>query len=317
MRVATLRQLLRRPGSGIGRDAGLRHDPGARASGLCLTTTLFLLVAPGRAGAYFERVDTSSRALAFGGAYVALATDASGVAVNPGALAALDHPELQLTVSRPYFVPDLLSNSLMVGWPALGGVVGAGWHRLGNDFMAEDVWFASYGRWIYRDDHGIAYLGSALKIGHVGVDAGLGAPDFGGATTATGDIGLFYQARFGLTAGAVVRNLGEPNIEFVDGSGSTPWQTCTDVGIAYRWRPESTLSGGWTSEGRSRDALRVGGEIWFYDVFAVRAGVYGTEFAGGFGLKTQRWVVDSSFVTQAQLGLSGRVTLTLPLGGRR
>jgi len=49
-------------------------------------------------------------------------------------------------------------------------------------------------------------------------------------------------------------------------------------------------------------------------VFAVRAGVLGTEFAGGFGLKTARWQVDSGFVTHAQLGLSGRLSLTIPFG---
>ena len=37
------------------------------------------------------------------------------------------------------------------------------------------------------------------------------------------------------------------------------------------------MSAGWTSAGRTRDAFRAGGEIWFYDVFAVRAGMLGTE----------------------------------------
>ncbi|MFQ5599296.1 MAG: conjugal transfer protein TraF [Candidatus Krumholzibacteriia bacterium] len=269
----------------------------------------------GPAGAYFELVDTSSRALAFGNAYVALATDVSGVAWNPGGLGAIDRYELQASVSRPYFVPDLVSNAVLIGGPAFAGGLGAGWHRLGNEFLSENLWFLSYGRWVYRDDHGVAHVGGALKIARVGVAAG--PRDYGSVTVVTGDVGLLYQSRHGFSLGGVVRNLGEPEIEFVDGGGSTALDRGLDLGAAYRWRPESTVSGGWTSDGRSRDAWRLGGEIWFYDVFAVRLGVLGTEFAGGFGLKSRRWMVDSSFVTHPQLGLSGRITLTLPLGVSR
>jgi hypothetical protein len=276
---------------------------------------LALAAAPG--AAHFERFDSSSRALAFGEAYVALATDASGVIWNPAALALVGRREAQLSAAQPYFVPGLLASSIVVATPALGGALGAGWHRIGNEFLAENVWILSYGRWVYRDDRGAGFLGGALKVGHVGVDAGPGEPDYGGSTSATADVGAFWQMRGGWTAGAVVRNVGEPQVDLVDGDGATPWETAIDAGIAYRWRPESTISGGWTSAGRNRDAFRAGGEIWFYDVFAVRAGVLGTEFAGGFGLRNERWQIDSSFVTHAQLGLSGRVTLVLPLGGAR
>jgi hypothetical protein len=270
------------------------------------------LAAP--AHAFFERVDASSRALAFGEAYVALATDASGVAWNPAALAALGRREVPLAVATPYFVPDLLGNAAFVAMPAWGGGAGIGWHRLGNEFLAENVWFLSYGRWVYRDDRSTMFLGGTLKVGHVSVSAGAGEPDYGGATSYTGDVGAFYAGPRGFTAGAVLRNLGEPEIDLVDGGGATPWTSGLDAGVAYRWRPESTISGGWTSDGRSRDAWRAGGEIWFYDVFAVRAGVLGTEFAGGFGLKTNRWQIDSGFVTHSQLGLSGRLSLTIPFG---
>lgn len=276
---------------------------------------IVLAAIPASAYAYFERFEASSRALAFGDAYVALATDASAAAWNPAGLALLGRREVQLTVSRPYFVPDLLSSSAIVAAPLWGGTAGAGWHRIGNDFIAENQWLLSYGRWVYRDDRGTAFLGATLKLGHVGVDAGPLQPDYGGSATASLDLGAFHALRNGVTAGAVLRNVNEPDIEFVDGDGATPWERGFDLGVAYRWRPESTVSAGWTSDGRSRDAWRAGGEIWFYDVFAVRAGVLGTEFAGGFGLKTARWQVDSGFVTHAQLGISGRLTLVVPFGG--
>src|SRR2546425_2175818 len=66
----------------------------------CVLVTL-ALTAPGTCAGYFETLDVSSRSLAFGEAYVALAADASGVAWNPAGLGALDHLEMQLSLSRP------------------------------------------------------------------------------------------------------------------------------------------------------------------------------------------------------------------------
>lgn len=289
----------------------MRSVPGA------LTMLACIVVAAPPARAYFERVDTSSRALAFGDAYVALSTDVAATTWNPAGLALVRQKELQASVSRPYFVPDLLSNSIVLGGSFDAGGWGLAWHRLGNEFIAENLWFASYGRWLYRDDFATLHAGGALKIAHVSVDAAPDQPDYGSITRLTGDIGILAQTRTGWNLGAVLRNLGEPEIEFVDGGGGTVLDADLDLGVAYGWRPESTVSAGWTSSGRTRDAFRVGGEIWFYDVFAVRAGILGTEFSGGFGLDTGRWQLDSSFVTHQQLGLSGQMTLSVPFGTPR
>jgi len=272
---------------------------------------------PGTGAAHFDRLDTSSRALGFGEAYVALATDATASIYNPAGLGVLVQPEVQLTVAQPYFVPDLLSNTVAVAWPALGGGLGATWHRLGNEFASENLWSLAYGRWVYKGDRGSGYLGGALKLGHVGVESEPGADYASGATAVTADLGSLYAWNTGVSAAAVVHNLGEPNFEFVDGAGGTPWKTYADLGLAYRWRPESTVSLGWSSDVRQRDRWHVGGEIWFYDVFAVRAGIWATEFAGGVGLKTDHLEFDASFVTHTNLGLSGRFTVVVPVGGWR
>lgn len=269
------------------------------------------------ANAFFERLDASARALAFGEAYLPLATDASSVTCNPGALGAVAFPEVQLSLARPYFVPQLASNAISAVWPRFGGGIGAAWHRLGNEFVAEDQWFLSYGRWAYRDDRGTAFLGGALKVAHVGIDPGPLDPQLGGKTVVAADLGGLYRMESGLSAAAVIRNLGEPEIRFDANSPGTVWKTAVQAGLAYRWHPESTVSIGWSSAERARDAWRAGGEIWFYDAFAIRAGILGAELAGGFGLKTKRLEVDASFVTHAQLGLSSRVTLVVPVGGWR
>lgn len=304
---------MRRP---VGLRSRLRSRTAPTAVAAVFVATVLVVVAARPAAAYFERLDASSRALAFGNAYVALATDASGVAWNPGGLALLERREVQFSISRPYFVPDLLANSILAGAPALGGTVGLGWHRIGNDFISENVWLLSFGRWVYRDDHGSGYLGASLKVGRIDVDPGPEEPTYAAATAVSADLGAYYQWQGGIGIGAVLRNPTEPEIDLVGGSGGTPWRRAFDLGVAYRWRPESTVAVDWTSAGGGRGRLRAGGEIWFYDVFAVRVGVLDTEFSSGFGLKTQRWEIDTGFVTHPELGLSGRATLTVPLGGR-
>jgi hypothetical protein len=155
-----------------------------------------------------------------------------------------------------------------------------------------------------------------LKVGRVDADPGPEEPTYPVATAVSADLGAYYQLHGGIGIGAALRNPTEPEIELVGGSGGTPWRRAIDLGVAYRWCPESTVAVDWTSMGGGRGRLRAGGEIWFYDVFAVRVGVLDSEFSSGFGLKTRVWEIDTGFVTHPELGLSGRATLTVPLGGR-
>ena len=85
-----------------------------------------------------------------------------------------------------------------------------------------------------------------------------------------------------------------------------------EVSGSYRWRPESTIMLS-RSELGGQVAWNYAGEIWFYDVFAVRAGIFNEEFSGGIGVKGGNWEIDAAFLTHSQLGNTYRASLKLSL----
>ncbi len=290
-----------------------------RALPLALLAVL-LLAAP--AGAYFERVDVDARGLALAGSFGAAVEDVSAAHWNPAALSVLAQPQGLFTYSRPYMVEDLTSGSVVAGLPFAGGGTALSWHRLALDgVVSEDLIGLSYGRWVYRDNNRAVHLGATGKLAAVSFDSHAGGPDrdFGSKTKFTGDLGLLWQERTNWRFGAVLRNLGEPEFNFIGDSGGDKVPGGVELSASYRWRPESTIMCSRSDLG-DHPTWNYAGEIWFYDVFAVRAGIYDEEFAGGIGVKGTRWEVDTAFLTHAMLGNTYRASLRLSLperGARR
>jgi hypothetical protein len=117
--------------------------------------------------------------------------------------------------------------------------------------------------------------------------------------------------------GATFRNLGNPEFDFVDGNGGSPVDTEFESGLAYYWNESSVVSIGTARNKKDELAINIGGEVRFYDVFALRSGLLDDEFWGGFGLIAERWQLDTGFVTHKTLGVSFTSSLTVPIGGER
>ena len=66
-----------------------------------LLVLLALSFLPGASSAYFERLQASARATSFGGAYSAVANDASAAFYNPAAMVAMNRADTSRTVTVP------------------------------------------------------------------------------------------------------------------------------------------------------------------------------------------------------------------------
>jgi hypothetical protein len=254
--------------------------------------------------AIFERVNMGARGIALAGAYGADVRDVSAAHWNPAALGRLTRGEAMFTHSRPYIVPDLASNSVAAGLPAWEGGAAVSWHRFGVDGVtSEDLIGLSFGRWIYRDNRRVVHAGGTAKLAVLSYDANAGSRDFGSKSRFTGDLGVVWEEGSLLSFAAVWRHVLRPEFNFVGQGGGTQIPGGFEVSAAYRWRPDVAIFMG-VSEVGDRVAWNYAGELWFYEVFAVRAGVHDTEFAGGVGLRGKSWEVDASFVTHKNLGNS-------------
>ena len=67
----------------------------------------FMAASATSAGAYFERIITSSRVVATGGAFVSVADDAVAAYLNPAGLTSLRSYNLLATWNRPYGLDDV------------------------------------------------------------------------------------------------------------------------------------------------------------------------------------------------------------------
>jgi hypothetical protein len=124
----------------------------------------------------------------------------------------------------------------------------------------------------------------------------------------------------------VGRDLLQPTYRFVTGSGGGRVPFRQELSAALHWNRESTLTGGWAQTARGETSLNIGLEILFYDVLAIRSGLFNLspiyqangnpekfQFTGGFGIFHKGYRVDATAFSNHDLGASYRVTLLVPL----
>lgn len=291
----------------------------ARAAALAAA----VLGAAAPAGAFFEQTEVGARGVAMGRAYAPIADDASAIYWNPGGLGALDTPEVFFTHNRPFLVEDLALNFASVAWPTAYGTFWGAWSRLSlTDVTSEDMFYLGAARRFELRNARSLSVGASLKLARVDFqgDVATGAgvrTELAGATKALGDLGVLLRLSPRLTAGWVVRNLGEPEFDFIPGGGGTTVEMVHEGGLAYRWHPESIVSVALVEDSEGDLTPVAGAEIRFYDVFDMRIGVGNLKFHGGVGVRTERLRVDTSFVTHNTLGISTMVSVTVPVGGWR
>ena len=287
---------------------------------LTLTAGSVLLAMSGLpAQAHFERMLAGARGTAIGRAYSAIADDASAVSWNTAALVTMRRNEILFVQSRPYVVENLGTQFASAVYHRDKTSLSVAWHHTGvENVVSEDMVTLGIARDViaYTGRYALA-LGANVKLASVSYDADASEVDYGAERKVTADLSALVNLSPRLAVGYVVRNVIEPTFDFVDGGGRTRLERIHDLSLSYRWHTESVFAMSLNQDARGDWLFNTGAEVFFYDVFALRAGVSGGDFAGGVGLAAERFLVDVAFVTNDDLGISYELSLRVPFGDPR
>jgi len=271
------------------------------------------------ADAGFVSMEEGARATAMGGAFVAVADDATGIFWNPAGLAHTEGLKLTGMRTRLFAVDGLSEDCLAIGysgWRSSG--FGFGWSRSGvEDVYNEDTFVMGAGRRIFGNN---LALGAAVRIYRVEApgyayynDPNFEESDNGYAV----DVGLLYRSRQWSVA-CVVRNVGEPELKLISTSEETdPIAREIRLGGAYVIRDVMLITGEvrFPSEVpdyyKSKTSYYLGTEIWFFDTFALRTGLNRGRATAGLGLKVEQLSVDAALLSESRPGSKYRLSLSL------
>jgi hypothetical protein len=271
----------------------------------------------GAAGDWLTRY-AGPRTVGLGGAFVAVADEATGTLWNPAGLRWLDRNELQAGTVRLF--DETAVNSLSLALP-LSERLSAGVSLLAlrsggfvqtnelnevlGDFDATDTAFllsAAYGM-----TPRLA-IGANLKVLRQGIE------DY--SDTGTGfDLGAQFAVTDDLRLGASLLNLGGPNLQLREREETVPVELRAGAAVKVLDRAGlltaeiSHRGDGWGS------LLRVGGEVWLLSRFALRIGYGDENIAGGASFRLpQGWQFDWG-MSDHELGIVHRVGLAMRFGG--
>ncbi len=294
------------------------------------------------AHAYFERTDAGARILALGPSGMASVSDVSAYHWNPAALVSVDRHEVLLDYSKPFGVPDLNENTIVVGgrYTCVGYAVA--WHHVGvSNVYGEDQFCVSGAKVMSIGPIGTFDAGATFKFGRASFQPytveGEGRYDWGAVSRGSLDFGGRWRTPWSMDVSYVLRDALQPRYEFVYGSGGYHVLARSEVAAALRWNRESTISVGWAQQPGGGSQLSAGLEIVFFNVFALRSGlrdigkiyaaqqspnynIYsetpprGFSFTGGIGVFHKGYFVDAAAETNHDLGATYRASLRVPFG---
>jgi hypothetical protein len=279
-----------------------------------------VLVAAAPASANFLEAETGARAMGMGGAFVAVADDVTALHWNPAGLADLEGVQVFGMRTSVYSVDGLTEDSAMAGYGTGCRGFGAGWMRTGaTDLYNEDTIVVGYGQRL-----GILEgLRAGVSVKRFSIEApgyeyyNDPAYESGGDDGYAGDVGLLYH-RGQWTYAATYRNIGEPELQLLDTTEDTDKITGEfRLGASYLFREvmlmtaELRMPNEVPSYYEESTSLNLGTEIWFYEVFALRAGMNRDRITAGLGIKTDHVRLDVALLSERRIGSLYRLSAIL------
>ncbi len=238
---------------------------------------------------------------AMGDAHTAFVKDASAVFINPAGVGKTKGINAILSHQNIFGVPDLYNEMGAVTFSVPYAKIGLGTNQLilGNDY-SEQSYYLSASSVIYIKNKPV-YFGFSSKIYHSFVN-------FQEALSPTKfdmDLGLIADLSNAISLGFTAKNIFEPNIKFLDYNDEVKSEYT--VGLSYNWKNLMNLT---TDYNFTHSKFKIGGELWFYNVFAPRIGLNGEFLTIGFGLKSKKWTLDAAILSHDSLGSNYRISLS-------
>lgn len=271
----------------------------------CMLSIVMLAVIAGSghplpALAHFDRVYTSARIIALGGAFAGMADDPAALSVNPGGLTNVTGYSFLATIIKPYGIEDLEESYFAAVIPAGIGTAGISWHRLSlRGVTAEDKLSIGFGRdYIRTSQDASLSFGGTVDVARVSF-----ADRFEDSQTVlTGSLGVLLRPFPIIGVGYCVRNLIPRSFEFLD--GATGLERTHVWSLAYHWDNKVSVV-----FDRSRDQRRtwmnqIGIEVEALPHLALRSGVNEQGVSGGLGIRLSDVRIDVGVSSHDVMGMS-------------
>ncbi|MFA6435008.1 MAG: PorV/PorQ family protein [Elusimicrobiales bacterium] len=302
-----------------------------KQSGIFLTAVMLAdLMAPalyagaGADGAAFLKIDAGARAAAMGGAFTAVADDASSVFYNPAGPALLRNQEIMLGHNEwleglrnehaAYVHPVSSALTLFTGLAALITPPLAGYDDAGAPTGKFSVMDGAAGAGAAWAADGDLFFGVFIKGVYQQADGQK-------ALAYAGDLGVIKKCGASLRLGAAAQNFGTPIKLYTD---SFDLPRTYRGGAAYRVTDRLWVSGEAVKAGASDVTVAAGAEGSIEDTFLVRFGYKtgraqygGPGFSAGVGFREGDTSIDYAFTPFGDLGSTHRLTLSFRFGENR
>jgi len=283
----------------------------------------------GTTGFDFLRLTPTAREAAMGGAAVGSALDPMGFWFSPAHAATAESPRAH--VGYLNYVAGVQTGSAAYSQP-LGTDKGVGF---GITYLNSGTMKRTNERGEEQGTFGVSdvdlNLSGAMRFGNeltlgVGLQGLYGSIDTFFAMGLAGNVGVTYRLPMdGLTAGAVVKNLGLQLKAFRDSLDPLP--TEVGLGLGYRPNPSLNLVLDVHKPIANRVSVHAGVEGWVADLLAVRVGYStagedlkaggGTDILAGvttgLGFRWQGYQLDYCFIPMIELGVAHRLSLAFSL----
>jgi tetratricopeptide (TPR) repeat protein len=273
----------------------------------------------------FLNIEVGARPVAMGGAFTALADDASGIYYNPAGLGQLKRSEAAFTHNRwfeqikyNYFAAahSLKFGTLALSFYQVGYGEIQGYDHEGTQTETHQPYdlagAVSFGTKIFNRKNNLLFAGINLKYIYENLDESE-------AQAIAGDIGIIYRTPFNLSLAFAARNIG-PKIKFFQEEESLPLSF--KFGSALNLMDKNlNLAADYTFPADEESYINTGAEYCIWRFLVLRAGFRSSEALDtglrcGLGVRGNSLLLDYSFVPYGDLGQTHRFSLSLRFGRR-
>ena len=258
----------------------------------------------------FIGMNNGARSLAMGNAYTALSDESITIFYNPAGLARINQLQLKASRQNLFGVSGLYSDMISIVLPTPALRTGFAVQKISlADSYSEQIVYLSLASIIKPNQIPIRF-GLSLKHESVKVE------DYDESNSPEEfdiDMGIIIDFNQNLFFGYSAKNMLEPEFEFISDGDKLKIQQ--SLGLCYKWRSavHFLIDHVWTD---LDSQWNFGSEIWFFDVFAARLGLFDESLTAGFGLKTKKWTIDSAVLSHEELGSTYRISFGLKYGAK-